>query len=642
MRKLKILVLIISILAGTQPGKLLSAAQQKKEIEQAQLKHEVYVVLKLIHFFVLDKKGNPITDLQQQDFELFLDGQSHEITAFEKHILPLKKAASKVPPVETKPSEAGPKQIPVNRKFYLLFDYYRSDIWGINTSKKSAVHFIETQLLPSDEISILIYSKTRGLVVHGYLTKDHIQAVESIKNIKGIPNRSSSSDSSMDVVHASAYIIALKDFCQAINNIQGNKSLVLFSAGIDNSLLYNPDYPEIRYDFEELSKDMADSNLSLFAVNTGGTRDFLSHGRRTGDQTLRLLSDSSGGQYFSNVQYQKAIAEGIQKVTGNYYVLGFNISQAWDGKFHEIKVNVNRPGCRLHIQRGYYNPKTFDKLTKFEKKLQLLELAFGKDYIYEEPAVTAMSAFSCMDNNQQFLILAAEIFPDQLTGIFEEEAEIWAFVSDEDNNRTEFNLGNVEKSFPLEGRVIPYTVLPISAGTYKCRMVFRNKKTGKGVVAGTQVTIPEKSSSEISLETVLIINPGQESTWTQIKTKKDKKKKNIPVLNDFFPNLSPEDHLIQNEIVHGTEEIHTLVRCRIPGIPSSSLDISAEIIEASSQTIIPVSFSTLQSQQEKDLYFARLSIKLPSLEPGDFRLVISIKSEALKKTARTELPFSIR
>ena len=103
-----------------------------------------------------------------------------------------------------------------------------------------------------------------------------------------------------------------------------------------------------------------------------------------GDHALKMLSDLSGGKYFPIVEYQESIANEIQQLTGNYYVLGYYVGGKWDGKYHKIQVKVNRKECSFYVQKGYYNPKPFSEFSELEKELDLLALATGgRSYIQE-------------------------------------------------------------------------------------------------------------------------------------------------------------------------------------------------------------------------------------------------------------------
>ena len=45
----------------------------------------------------------------------------------------------------------------------------------------------------------------------------------------------------------------------------------------------------------------------------------------------------------------------IMRDSSAYYLLGYNSTQApSDGKFHEIKVRVKRPGVQVRARKGYW------------------------------------------------------------------------------------------------------------------------------------------------------------------------------------------------------------------------------------------------------------------------------------------------
>lgn len=77
---------------------------------QEDLDREVTVTLKLIQVYVTDKEGNPVMDLEKDEFELNDNGEVKDIKDFERHILyPLSKMtverqAEIVPSTQSKPN----------------------------------------------------------------------------------------------------------------------------------------------------------------------------------------------------------------------------------------------------------------------------------------------------------------------------------------------------------------------------------------------------------------------------------------------------------------------------------------------------------------------------------------------------------
>ena len=74
--------------------------------KQEDVQEEVTVTLKLVQVYVTDKKGNAITDLKQEDFELKDNGKRQRITDFEQHTIPLPSTAVEAQP--EKPQDQQP------------------------------------------------------------------------------------------------------------------------------------------------------------------------------------------------------------------------------------------------------------------------------------------------------------------------------------------------------------------------------------------------------------------------------------------------------------------------------------------------------------------------------------------------------
>lgn len=274
MKKRTILsILILSLFFQSKAFTNKSDSSQAKK-EQKALQHEVTVTLKLVQVYVTDKKGDPIIDLTRADFILYDNGKLQTITDFEKHtlVLPVKKTEKKIEEkleeIELAPSKKIPSRM--NRKFILLLDISSNDLLGVTESKKVALHFIHTQLQPSDEIGIFSYSPLKGLIVHEYLTSDHKKVIEAIKRIKDVPGvvdeegggitlkqermrakaeaglgsesstttgmtRNVSPEIEFQKYKANNFIDGIKELAKSLRYIPGYKNIILFSAGIKKS-----------------------------------------------------------------------------------------------------------------------------------------------------------------------------------------------------------------------------------------------------------------------------------------------------------------------------------------------------------------------------------------------------------------------
>jgi hypothetical protein len=71
--------------------------------------------------------------------------------------------------------------------------------------------------------------------------------------------------------------------------------------------------------------------------------------------TLRTLAVETDGRAIINRNDLNAGMKQVVSDVSAYYLIGYNTTQnAADGKFHEIKVRVKRPGVQVRARRGYW------------------------------------------------------------------------------------------------------------------------------------------------------------------------------------------------------------------------------------------------------------------------------------------------
>ncbi|MEA3421195.1 MAG: hypothetical protein U9Q97_05910 [Acidobacteriota bacterium] len=145
-----------------------------------ELKHNVSVTVKLIQVYVNDNAGVPVTNLNQNDFVIYDNNKLQKITEFERYVF--------VPPKDTTKSQTAIKNIEppsspdtsMNRKFFPFFDLANNSTKGFMKAQEAALHFIDHQIQPSDEVGVLSFSVLKGLTLHEYLTKDHQAARKAV------------------------------------------------------------------------------------------------------------------------------------------------------------------------------------------------------------------------------------------------------------------------------------------------------------------------------------------------------------------------------------------------------------------------------------------------------------------------------
>ncbi len=296
------------------------SAPPGQEIENLQkpLQYEVAVTLKLIQVYVTDKKGNPVMDLTKDDFVVFDNGRPVTITEFERHDLFAAPPASEIDtPDEYMVSTPAPPPQRMNRKFFLFIDFAYNNQKGVDKSVKAALHFLDSQLTPGDEVALLSCSMMRGITIHEYLTVDHDKVREAVEAVtaRGIAGRASEIEEEYwrqaqealalartadhkgvgfpgffdwrrqeSKILAQNYILRLTALAKALRMIPGQKSFLFFSTGIPNSLIYgaqagNPQQPyhssvldmgdqTLRPLNEEMIKELSAANCSFYIFDT--------------------------------------------------------------------------------------------------------------------------------------------------------------------------------------------------------------------------------------------------------------------------------------------------------------------------------------------------------------------------------------
>jgi VWFA-related protein len=667
-KKMFLFILLLAFFSQPCLHELNSESLQAKK-EPQPFQHEVTVTLKLVQVFVIDKKGNPVTDLTKDDFILYDNGKLQEITDFEKHLLalPEKKVEEKIGVTELPPPKVPSR---MNRKFILLLDIDRNDASGLNKSKKAAFHFIDTQVQPGDEFAVFSYSRFSGITVHQYFTSDRKiakKALEEIKQIPGIRPKSETEptlagerasaeaarglgpestitqlligqggDPDDIVARTANFIENVRTLAVSLRYIPGYKNIILFSSGVPRTLLFEPDQV-LREKYQDMGKELAAANSPVFTVNTTEPRR---------DESLIMLSELSGGKYFAAVDYVEKIAEQIQNATSNYYVLGYYIDEAWDGKYHQIEVKAKRKDCEVHAQGGYFNQKPFKKFSKFEKQLHLIDLTLSKKPYFQEPLNFPTVALPCSQEKESNFVLLSEIPLDELKEVVEaveEKTELVTVILDEKNTVIASTRGEMEPSKLPQKKIFHYSIFSLLPGSYECRMVIRNQDTGRAAVGSCSVTISEPIESGLRLFQPLWLIPGQESFY--LKSAKEQKKETQEKalsINDIYPFLSNKYSPLMDVLDQSTSKLLAVIRCSIVGIKEPEVELSADLIQQPEEQRIPISFSVIDSKKEKETNIVFLEFQLPRLNPGTYSLNLVAEEQKTKQKSLAGKNFQVK
>jgi len=649
--------LVVCLLAA-YPLNVTSVLQEAVR-PQKPLQYEARVTVKLIQVIVTDKKGNPVTDLRKEDFVLTDNGQEMKLTEFEKHVLSLPSAEK---PVEERVAATPlPKPRLLNRKFFLFFDFAYNNPAGVRKMGETARRLLDTQVLPTDEIGVVSYSLLNRLKFHLYLTTDH-QKVRNLVSKIGLrdsaerfedledkyqrqlkaggladarpeakltlpmPDMPGLDVAEMWRLSTITYIESLTALAYALRSIPGQKHLVLFSEGIPYPVLYY--FPvavsDLGRKYENLLKELGTSNVSVHALYTGG---ITLGDSQTGAWTLAKTSYETGGQYWGNMYNYEPFIEKVQTLTGSYYVLGYPVSETWDGKYHRIQVSVQRPGCDVRAQWGYFNPKPFSDYTDLEKRIQLVDLALADTPLSQTPARFEMEALPFSPEAAGNLVFAARIPKDKLAGVAGKKVEVVNLVFNPADEIVELRRSEEDLTKLSPSGAYLLSVLAVPPGAYKCRIVMRNLETGAAAVAGVSTAVPEGKASGIALLPPILWKPQRAAFYLKGFIPKASGKAPTRSLSEILGFDTRQYVPYTEKTLSSPSEIWASFRCAVAKIAAPKIKISAflENLELGGVVAIPLAILSDKTEPSGKAYLARLDI--PEVEPGPYRLYLKAEEE---------------
>jgi VWFA-related protein len=365
-----------------------------------------------VDVIVTDKQGSPVADLTPADFDVYEDGKLQTIDLFklinsDGNVAPGAEPPRAIRSEYDQEYEAARDDV---RLFVIFLDDYHVRRISALRVREALAQFIKTQLGPLDMVAImyplmsvaqLTFSRDLDALAaavnqfegrkYDYRARNPFeeqyayypaQAVETIRNdvtmtaLRGLSVRLGSlREGRKAIIFVSEGFSSLLPPQMRDPNAQmpgmGNPAAGNPSAG--NSL--NEDRMRFRSDVELLSDlravfDTANrNNTAIYALdprglatgefdineNIGGRVD-QEYLRATQDTLVVLAINTDGRAIINRNDLEKGLRQ-VVRDTSAYYLLGYNSSLAApDGRFHEIKIKLKRPGLQVRSRKGYWAP----------------------------------------------------------------------------------------------------------------------------------------------------------------------------------------------------------------------------------------------------------------------------------------------
>jgi Ca-activated chloride channel family protein len=260
---------------------------------------------------VVDRKGEYLTNLNVEDFEILEDGQKQTVKYFARGA----------------DLESGPEM-----HVGLLFDTSGSMTDDIKLSRSAAVKFLNTLNEAKDMTLVDFDTEVR---VAKYGQKDFPRMVERIRG--RAPDGETALYDAMGV------------YLDGASEDDGRKILVLYTDGGDTHSTIS---------FGDLMTLIRASDVTVYSVG------FLEHSRGRIEERAHLMqiAEATGGQAFFpttmkdiEASYDKVVAQ----IRAQYSLAYTSTNTKQDGAWRKVEIRVNRPdlkGSKILARRGYFAP----------------------------------------------------------------------------------------------------------------------------------------------------------------------------------------------------------------------------------------------------------------------------------------------
>ena len=260
---------------------------------------------------VVDRKGEYLSDLNAEDFEIIEDGQKQTLKYFSRGT----------------DIENGPEM-----HVGLLFDTSASMTDDIKLSRSAAVKFLNTLSEAKDMTLVDFDTEVR---VAKYGQRDFPRMVERIRG------RTPDGETAM--------YDAMGVYLDGASDDEGRKILVLYTDGGDTHSTIS---------FGDLMTLIRASDVTVYSVG------FLEHSRGRIEERAHLqqIAEATGGQAFFpttmkdiEASYDKVVAQ----IRAQYSLAYASSNTKQDGAWRKVEIRVTRPdlkGTKILARRGYFAP----------------------------------------------------------------------------------------------------------------------------------------------------------------------------------------------------------------------------------------------------------------------------------------------
>lgn len=543
------------------------------------------VSLVAVPVHVIGRDGKPVRGLTAADFSVEDDGKKQTIAAFD--VVDLNQVRESTGLSSDLPRAA-------RRNILFLFDLTYSTSAQILRAREAATRFIAEGMDPEDFAAVATTSVERGARLQMTFTADRRQLASALTTV-GLPNETDKArdplafvttlpgdptatstqeegrtnsrvidptsaarlyaamaQKSADdyaVTRVGRHLGEMSSLAQALDAVEGRKTIVYFSEGFDGRLLFGSvarsrsleamraDNDAMfsgsfwtfdvdrRYPNSPLQRDLSDtvglfrrSDCVVYPIDLSGLKAAgdpnLGSSPGQGEESLFALAHGTGGELIKNANDLTAQLRRISEKTSVTYVLSFQAPPATEeGRFHALKVRVKVKGARVSAREGYYETKAFAAMSPLQRLLSaadvithetvqgsfpidVLAVSFGGEKISRVPVLLQLpgAAFAGVHPEGRYPL------------------ELYVYVTDESGKIADFFTRVVTIDPARDGErlrrsgLVFYGTCALLPGHYRVRAYARDGSDGRFGFRVAPLEVPDLAASPMRAMPPLFVN----------------------------------------------------------------------------------------------------------------------------------------
>ncbi|RPI21779.1 MAG: VWA domain-containing protein [Acidobacteria bacterium] len=564
----------------------------------------------LVDVVVTDKNNRVIRDLKPEDFVIYEDDVPQKIENFQIYQPEVRVTAEKkreeqaaAAPIATSPPAEPAKP----NLIIILLDYATTDFENQKLVEEASTRYIRENLKPNDLVAVFSLSSSFRFLADftndrdaliaalqrrdiggrsmagnartgGGLTATQSQALSeagpasiatggSPESIRAAAQAAQAQGSQMAQLmsaeriqnmfyrmgsylaerEARSVLRAIAAIARGVENIEGRKTLILFSQGFvvgarmeadldktvtianrANLAIYGIDSQGLTT--RDTSGELVPSGeLSSISAATGprrknatGGESLFDRARQVGsdlrDSALRYVSTATGGFAIRNTNDLHIGMKRIDEDIRSYYLLTYlPANQTFDGKFRKIRVEVKRDGATVRARTGYQAvPPGLETVTP--DQFELINAAETRQVPFDLPLFMRLDAFQT-EKSEQRLLVTLEIPTTAIEFAEEQETdgtkhvgklELIGLIRDAGGHIVErfgtpVNLHLLTKEYEVlsKGSVSFSNSFDVFPGAYTVEVVTKDARTGKIGLVENSIQVPRRSN-QLALSTLVL------------------------------------------------------------------------------------------------------------------------------------------